>query len=37
MINFNFIPENEVRNDLEIIKEAPDIQTKREIGAKYGL
>ncbi len=33
----NFIPDEEIRNDLEILNGAPDVQTKREIGAKYGL
>jgi len=33
----NFIPDEEIRNDLKILNGAPDVQTKREIGAKYGL
>ena len=32
----SFIPEEEIRKDIEIIKEAPDIKVKREIGEKYG-
>ena len=32
----SFIPEEEIRKDIKIIKEAPDIKVKREIGEKYG-